>query len=167
MEILLERESLLAQLGVLAQRAGRGAGQVVLLRGEAGVGKSAVIRRFIADLDGQVQVLRGSCDPLATPRPLGPLIDMLAAFICFSQAIRLMSHVGMMISVPTSTISASLVSATLIRAGRYHTLGMRCYYYAAPLLFWLFGPLLLLLASCGLVGILYQLDKSPARAHLE
>jgi DNA-binding CsgD family transcriptional regulator len=78
MEILLERESLLAQLGVLAQRAGRGAGQVVLLRGEAGVGKSAVIRRFIADLDGQVQVLRGSCDPLATPRPLGPLIDMLA-----------------------------------------------------------------------------------------
>jgi len=95
------------------------------------------------------------------------LIDMLSAFVCFSQAIRLMSHVGMMISVPTSTISASLVSATFIRAGRYHTLGMRCYYYAAPLLFWLFGPLLLVLASCGLVCVLYQLDKSPARAHLE
>ena len=78
MEILLERESVLAQLCVLVQRAGRGAGQVVLLRGEAGVGKTAVIRHFIAGLDERVRVLRGSCDPLATPRPLGPLIDMLA-----------------------------------------------------------------------------------------
>ena len=51
---------------------------MVLLRGEAGVGKSAVIRRFIAGLDERVRVLRGYCDPLATPRPLGPLIDMLA-----------------------------------------------------------------------------------------
>jgi hypothetical protein len=39
--------------------------------------KSALIRRFIAGLDGHVKVVRGSCDPLATPRPLGPLIDML------------------------------------------------------------------------------------------
>ncbi|MDT7790710.1 MAG: hypothetical protein QOD59_146, partial [Mycobacterium sp.] len=77
-EILLERESVLTQLGELEQRAGRGAGQVVLLRGEAGVGKTAVIRRFLADLDDRLRVLRGSCDPLATPRPLGPLIDMLA-----------------------------------------------------------------------------------------
>ncbi len=78
MEFLLERESVLAQLGVLGQRAGRGAGRVVLLRGEAGVGKTAVIRRFIAGLHERVRVLRGYCDPLATPRPLGPLIEMLA-----------------------------------------------------------------------------------------
>jgi hypothetical protein len=39
MEMLLERESVLGQLGVLGQRAGRGAGRVVLLRGEAGVGQ--------------------------------------------------------------------------------------------------------------------------------
>ena len=36
MEMLLERESVLGQLGVLGQRAGCGAGRVVLLRGEAG-----------------------------------------------------------------------------------------------------------------------------------
>jgi DNA-binding NarL/FixJ family response regulator len=77
MEMLLERESVLAQLGVLGQQAGRGAGQVVLLRGEAGVGKTAVIRRFIAGLDERVRVLRGWCDSLAMPQPLGPLIDML------------------------------------------------------------------------------------------
>ncbi|MCW2626135.1 AAA family ATPase [Mycobacterium sp.] len=78
MEILLERESVLAQLNVLRRRAGRGAGRVVLLRGEAGVGKTAVIRRFVSGLTGQVRVLRGACDPLATPRLLGPLVDMLA-----------------------------------------------------------------------------------------
>jgi DNA-binding CsgD family transcriptional regulator/tetratricopeptide (TPR) repeat protein len=78
MEILLERQSVLARLGMLEQQAGRGAGQIVLLRGEAGVGKTAVIRRFIAGLDKRVRVLCSSCDPLATPRPLGPLIDMLA-----------------------------------------------------------------------------------------
>jgi uncharacterized membrane protein len=89
------------------------------------------------------------------------LIDMLSAFVCFSQSIRLMSHVGVMISVPTSTVRPAFVTALLIQAGRYHTRGMRCYYFAAPLLFWLFGPLLLVAATAALVGVLYFLDKSP------
>jgi DNA-binding CsgD family transcriptional regulator len=78
MDILLERQSVLTQLEQLGQQAGRGNGQIVLLRGEAGVGKTAVFRRYIAGLDKWVRVLCSSCDPLATPRPLGPLIDMLA-----------------------------------------------------------------------------------------
>ena len=91
------------------------------------------------------------------------LIDMLSAFVFFSQSIRLMSHVGVVISVPTTTVRPAFVAAMLIQAGRYHTRGMRCYYFAAPLLFWLFGPLLLLLSTCALVGALYYLDKSPTR----
>ena len=90
------------------------------------------------------------------------LIDMLIAFVFFSQSIRLMAHVGIMISVPTATMRPAFVADMLIQAGRYHTRGMRCYYFAAPLLFWLFGPLLLVLATCALVGTLYYLDKSPA-----
>lgn len=90
------------------------------------------------------------------------LVDMLAAFVCFSQAIRLMAHVGIMISVPLTTVSPEVVSHMLIRAGWYHTRGMRCYYFAVPLLFWLFGATFLLLSSCGLVVALYYLDKSPA-----
>jgi len=43
---LLERESVLAEMARLARRAAGGAGQVVLLRGEAGIGKTAVIDRF-------------------------------------------------------------------------------------------------------------------------
>jgi uncharacterized membrane protein len=90
------------------------------------------------------------------------LVDMLCAFFFFSQSIRLLAHVSLMISTPVEVVSSATVSNLLIRAGRYHTRGMRCYYYAAPLLFWLFGPLYLVLASCGLVVALYFLDRSPA-----
>ncbi|HKH53232.1 MAG TPA: AAA family ATPase [Mycobacterium sp.] len=77
-EMLLERDGVLAELTDLRRRADRGAGRLVLLRGEAGVGKTTVIDRFIGDLDQRVRVLRGWSDPLTTPRPLGPLLDMLA-----------------------------------------------------------------------------------------
>jgi len=35
---------------------------------------------------------------------------------------------------------------------------------AEPLLFWLFGPVLLVVSTCALVAALFYLDKSPARA---
>lgn len=75
---LLERDSVLAELDRHQQSAARGRGRVVLLRGEAGVGKTMVITRFIARAGQRARVLRGWCDPLSAPRPLGPLIDMLA-----------------------------------------------------------------------------------------
>jgi DNA-binding NarL/FixJ family response regulator len=77
-DCLLERDTVLAQLNGLAAQAARGAGRVVLLRGEAGVGKTAVIKRFTADGVTGLKVVRGWCDPLVAPRPLGPLLDALA-----------------------------------------------------------------------------------------
>ena len=71
-EGLLECQEVLAELAGQARRAACGARQLVLLRGEAGVGKTAVIARFIAGLDGSWRVLRGWCDPLAAPRPSQP-----------------------------------------------------------------------------------------------
>lgn len=68
---------MLAEIDALARRAARGSGQVLLLRGEAGVGKSAVIRRFLDGSASRMKVVTGWCDPLSAPRPLGPLIDML------------------------------------------------------------------------------------------
>lgn len=76
MERLLEREAVLAELGKLV-RASANSGRVMLLRGEAGIGKTAVVRRFIAQVSNSATVLVGWCDPLAAPRPLGPLIDAL------------------------------------------------------------------------------------------
>src|ERR1700684_2163425 len=56
-----------------------GHGEVVLLRGEAGVGKTALLARFVSQLDSGLRVLQGWCDPLGAPRPLGPLTDAAAA----------------------------------------------------------------------------------------
>lgn len=80
LERLLERDAVLAQLVGIGRRVGRRNGRLVLLRGEAGVGKTAVLAAFVGGLDSSMKVLRGWCDPLAAPRPLGPLIDALADF---------------------------------------------------------------------------------------
>jgi DNA-binding CsgD family transcriptional regulator len=78
MNALLEREAPLAQLNALARRVARGGpGEVVFLRGEAGIGKTAVLARFADQREPRLRVLRGWCDPLGAPRPLGPLTDAL------------------------------------------------------------------------------------------
>ncbi len=51
-------------------------GRLVLVRGEAGVGKTAVVRRFCEQLRPPSRVLRGACEALFTPRPLGPFVDV-------------------------------------------------------------------------------------------
>lgn len=48
----------------------------MLLAGEAGVGKTVFLREFCRRAAGRAKVLIGACDPLSTPRPLGPLLDM-------------------------------------------------------------------------------------------
>jgi len=52
-----------------------GEGRLVLLAGEAGVGKTTLLETFRDALQGDT-VLWGACDPLFTPRPLGPLLDV-------------------------------------------------------------------------------------------
>ena len=51
---LLEREEPLASLAACADEARLGQGRLVLVAGEAGVGKSALVERFTADLTGAV-----------------------------------------------------------------------------------------------------------------
>ena len=73
---LLERDCVLAEMNALVRSAANGTGRMVLLRGEAGVGRTAVLRRFLDISASEADVLMGCCDPLSAPRPLGPLIDM-------------------------------------------------------------------------------------------
>ena len=72
---LLERDELIAALERAYRAADDGNGALVFVGGEAGVGKTSVVRRFCAHLP-PTAVLWGACDPLATPRPLGPLLDV-------------------------------------------------------------------------------------------
>jgi DNA-binding CsgD family transcriptional regulator/tetratricopeptide (TPR) repeat protein len=72
---LLERTDQLAALHESlgdVRRTGRG--RVVLVGAEAGGGKTALLRRFSSEVAGRA--LWGACDPLFTPRPLGPLLTV-------------------------------------------------------------------------------------------
>jgi DNA-binding CsgD family transcriptional regulator len=75
---LLERAEFAEALDENLAGVREGGGRVVLVSGEAGVGKSALVRRF-CDLHAErARVLWGACDALGTPRPLSPLIDIAA-----------------------------------------------------------------------------------------
>ena len=77
---LLERDSELDELHAAVQEATAGRGRVVLLHGEAGIGKSSLVNALRAEPADGVRVLVGSCDAMSTPRTLGPLRD-LAPFV--------------------------------------------------------------------------------------
>ena len=72
---LLERESFLSTLAEYAREARQGDGRVVLVSGESGIGKTALLEAFQQQQKG-VRWLWGACDGLLTPRPLGPLFDI-------------------------------------------------------------------------------------------
>jgi DNA-binding CsgD family transcriptional regulator len=49
---------------------------VAVVAGEAGIGKSALVAEFARRCGATARVLWGGCDPLVTPRALGPLHDI-------------------------------------------------------------------------------------------
>ena len=72
---LLERDSQMAALHEYATDAARGVGRVVLVEGEAGIGKSTLIEKLEESLPVAVWAW-GACEGLSTPRPLAPLHDI-------------------------------------------------------------------------------------------
>jgi tetratricopeptide (TPR) repeat protein len=77
MPTLLERDAELGSLARIARSLPRtGRGTVVLVTGEAGSGKSALVQEFLAHLDPETRVAVGGCDDLLAPRSLGPVHDM-------------------------------------------------------------------------------------------
>ncbi|REF99962.1 AAA ATPase-like protein [Asanoa ferruginea] len=69
----MERARHLRSLRSALDTVAGGGGVLVLLGGEAGGGKTALVREFCRTAD---PVLWGACDPLFTPRPLGPFVDI-------------------------------------------------------------------------------------------
>ena len=57
------------------RRAG-GPGRLVFVSGESGAGKTSFVEAFIDRWVRDERVLWGACDPLPTPRPLGPIHDV-------------------------------------------------------------------------------------------
>src|SRR4051812_17806330 len=70
---LLERDVERAALASALEDA-RAAGRIAVVVGEAGIGKTSLVSAVCAGAADR-RVLWGACDPLITPRPLGPLRD--------------------------------------------------------------------------------------------
>jgi DNA-binding CsgD family transcriptional regulator/tetratricopeptide (TPR) repeat protein len=73
---LLEREDVLEELRIALAEASAGRGRLVLVAGEAGVGKTVVVQALCDEQSRGIRIFRGACDPLFTPRPLGPFMDI-------------------------------------------------------------------------------------------
>ncbi len=74
--MLLDRDKELGLLSGLLAGVDTTGGKVVLVRGEAGIGKSILVREVFGGRDDETHVLCGFCDDLLTPQPLGPFWDV-------------------------------------------------------------------------------------------
>jgi DNA-binding CsgD family transcriptional regulator/tetratricopeptide (TPR) repeat protein len=75
---LIERDDPLQTLKDRLTLAAAGTGSAVLVSGEAGIGKT-VILRALAETRGEARLWWGACDALETPHPLAPLYDIARA----------------------------------------------------------------------------------------
>ncbi len=76
---ILERDRELGALAAAAGEARAGDGSVVIIAGEAGIGKSSLVDALGSVLPPGTRLLVGYCDDLATPRVLGPLRDLIGS----------------------------------------------------------------------------------------
>lgn len=74
---LVERQDQLDLLRDAFDRAREGLGSAILIAGEAGIGKTSLIRAFQTELGDTARVLIGACEDLLASRPLGPFRDIL------------------------------------------------------------------------------------------
>ena len=93
------------------------------------------------------------------------LADFLVAFFAYAMAVRLTNHVLFMLNVPKEfqdthdMLSPKNVAGRLNQAGYMVAVGMRAFIFSIPLVFWLFGPVYLILATAGVVAILSNIDR--------
>jgi DNA-binding CsgD family transcriptional regulator/tetratricopeptide (TPR) repeat protein len=76
--VLLERDTYLAEFERLLLEAAAGRGRLVFVGGEAGVGKTTFVSQVADSARKTARVLVGACDPMSTPRPLSPVLDIAA-----------------------------------------------------------------------------------------
>lgn len=125
-------------------------------------------------LSGQAESLARTWDVLnaGSPAPewwivkiICLLTALIVAFFAFAMTIRVLNHVVFMVSLPPQEAQGALspdkVAQRLNQAGKFYSIGMRAFFITVPLVFWLFGPLLLVVSTIGLVIVLYFLDRNP------
>jgi len=74
---LIERDGFMASLQQHFEDISGGEGHCVFISGEAGIGKTALVKAFCKKQTDECSIYQGACDALFTPRPLAPLYDIL------------------------------------------------------------------------------------------
>ena len=73
---LIERAGFLTTLQSTFENVLEGEGHCILLSGEAGIGKTSLVKAFFRQREKDCNIFQGTCDALFTPRPLAPLYDI-------------------------------------------------------------------------------------------
>src|SRR5436190_14232334 len=74
---LIERGSFLTALISQFGKVSKNEGRCIFVSGEAGIGKTSLIKAFCNEVKNKCNTYVGICDALFTPRPLAPLYDVL------------------------------------------------------------------------------------------
>lgn len=74
---LIERDGFLRSLETIFESVTKGEGHCLLLSGEAGIGKTSLIKSFYKEKKDNCKIYQGTCDALFTPRPLAPVYDII------------------------------------------------------------------------------------------
>jgi predicted ATPase/DNA-binding CsgD family transcriptional regulator len=74
---LVERDYFLSLMRKTFDETFDGEGHCLLVSGESGIGKTSLVRVFCKKIENRCKIYKGSCDALFTPRPLGPVQDIV------------------------------------------------------------------------------------------
>jgi hypothetical protein len=89
----------------------------------------------------------------------------LFSFVSYMQSIRYVNHVNFLVNIPLAEamairVSPEYVANVLAKGCNFFTAGTRGFFFAFPLLLWLFSPIAVLCCCVALVPLLYYLDAS-------
>ncbi|HEY5773645.1 MAG TPA: AAA family ATPase, partial [Chitinophagaceae bacterium] len=73
---LIERDGFFDLLQTKYKSVSEGEGHCIFVSGEAGIGKTSLIKTFCKEVKNKCSIYQGTCDALFTPRPLAPLYDI-------------------------------------------------------------------------------------------
>jgi len=74
---LIERAGPLSLLRSKFEDVSAEEGHCIIVNGEAGIGKTSLVRAFCQGIKEKATIYLGTCDALFTPRPLAPLYDII------------------------------------------------------------------------------------------
>ncbi len=93
--VVIGRTTELTGMRALLEQANSGAGQVILLAGEAGIGKSRLVAETLAEANRQgFLVLQGACFPTDRSCPYAPFLDLLRSSFTTQSAVMLLKEMG-------------------------------------------------------------------------